>query len=1103
MTRSYLPWRPRATGARRPLVTIVLSALVLAGCLSQIQPVLAEVEPVVADEQAAPVEDKLTVFLAEVRSVPEAVGDSGLGELAARSRLLTFEAIEQLLESGNRTDKDLALRLARQYHLLNGDRRPLDRVERVLGWSAEQRSMQAEAMAVKSAGKEAFFEGRFEDAIARFEDAQELFIAVGDQREQANCQLNLGAVKISAGETREGLGHLEPARKLAEQLGDDNLIAYIENNRAYALMDIGDLSGAKQAILTVLPISREAGDRRLEASLLIMLGDLCLDIGEIDEAEDYFTEGVRLGRETEDQQVVAASLLNLGIIADRKGEAAKAESFYRESMSAAITAGDTIAEAMACLALARIKLDRCADIDGVGRWLERAATLATETDSALLSAQVGMTAARLEQFHGHYQSSLALTEEVIDRLEVLDFEDLLGSVFQLRAIAYFYLADYGAAHEEFARAIRLVREREDLANEADIRMLTALFSSSLGEYEAALGEVEAAVRLSRTIGDVSKEARALLVLGDLRTRVGDYPAARKAFGRGRQLLESAANPRLQAELLLDAASMELKAGSHRRTVLELVDRAREVLPEDDLYLLTLASLIDAEVQLREGDAAAARVALDLVAGLGPAAHTVDHEWRFHLLRGMVFELVGDVPSAVAAFQASVEEVERMRGGAGRPNWKATLLENRISPYRALFRLQLKLGQVEPAYATARMAKARTFIEQLIAPVDIEAAGSAPDDAAALIPGEVADLVTLQARLGSRELIVDFFLEPDELYIFLVRHDGLALQRVEITDQQSFLAALETIRYPGRPAAGGNGTAGAFLDATARLGRMLIDPLGEWLDSATHLYLVPNGPLHAVPFPAIRRAGHFLVETHRITLLPAADLLVNRSSGRSGGTGRALVVGNPDPVAGLAPLPGAAAEAASVSAVLGEGVLLLTGAKASESYLERHAGEFDVIHLAAHGRADLRFPANSFVALSAGEGADGRWRAAEIARLEIPANLVVLSGCHTAREGGLGGHRSPGDERGGLVRAFLAAGSRAVIANLWEVDDSVSCTLLPEYYRRLAAAGPAGALAELQRDLAAGKILAADGRRLDHPFYWAGLACYGGLDRYPDPIPITQ
>lgn len=104
---------------------------------------------------------------------------------------------------------------------------------------------------------------------------------------------------------------------------------------------------------------------------------------------------------------------------------------------------------------------------------------------------------------------------------------------------------------------------------------------------------------------------------------------------------------------------------------------------------------------------------------------------------------------------------------------------------------------------------------------------------------------------------------------------------------------------------------------------------------------------------------------------------------------------------------------------------------------------------------------------------------EIFRLELAARLVVLS----ASETGLG-RLSKGDELVGLQRAFLYAGTPAVVTTLWKVDDRASYRLMEEFYARLDARGPARSLQEAQ---------AAAMREFPHPFFWAAFGLTGSAE----------
>ena len=89
----------------------------------------------------------------------------------------------------------------------------------------------------------------------------------------------------------------------------------------------------------------------------------------------------------------------------------------------------------------------------------------------------------------------------------------------------------------------------------------------------------------------------------------------------------------------------------------------------------------------------------------------------------------------------------------------------------------------------------------------------------------------------------------------------------------------------------------------------------------------------------------------------------------------------------------------------------------------------------------------------------------------------------------------GDDFVGLTRAFLRAGSGAVLASLWEVDDRSTPELMKAFYGRLSAAGPAAALASAQRSM-----LGSRDSRLSHPYHWAPFVLVG--DTKPKRSPTT-
>lgn len=137
------------------------------------------------------------------------------------------------------------------------------------------------------------------------------------------------------------------------------------------------------------------------------------------------------------------------------------------------------------------------------------------------------------------------------------------------------------------------------------------------------------------------------------------------------------------------------------------------------------------------------------------------------------------------------------------------------------------------------------------------------------------------------------------------------------------------------------------------------------------------------------------------------------------------------------------------------------------------GAWDVVHVAAHASADRENPMFSAIYLD-----DGPLCAAELATLGLRARFAFLDACDTGRMS-----LEQRSEPAGLVRALLAAGPSAVVANAWQVDDEAA----PLFARNLYDAVLGGrTLAEAMRS-----ARCAVRRKYPHPYYWGPFTLFAG------------
>lgn len=161
-------------------------------------------------------------------------------------------------------------------------------------------------------------------------------------------------------------------------------------------------------------------------------------------------------------------------------------------------------------------------------------------------------------------------------------------------------------------------------------------------------------------------------------------------------------------------------------------------------------------------------------------------------------------------------------------------------------------------------------------------------------------------------------------------------------------------------------------------------------------------------------------------------------------------------------------------------------------------EYRIIHFATHGLVTAPqegCPPRPALLTSFGEeGSDGLLSFAEIYDLKLDADLVILSACDTAGTATVGATREAGVTSGGdfaldgLVRAFVGAGGRSVLASHWPVPDDFNATqrLVTGIFTSGSGQSTGEALRLSQRQL-------MDEAQTSHPFYWSAFAIVGDAE----------
>jgi len=248
-----------------------------------------------------------------------------------------------------------------------------------------------------------------------------------------------------------------------------------------------------------------------------------------------------------------------------------------------------------------------------------------------------------------------------------------------------------------------------------------------------------------------------------------------------------------------------------------------------------------------------------------------------------------------------------------------------------------------------------------------------------------------------------------------------------------------------------------LSESDRIRRILFDASDPCPTGNRELTILPDGAISAIPFPLI-------VDRCAVVLSASAETKRDPNAAIT----PALIVHNPETLESLPYLSDAAVEAEAARSATAAADVPITGRDAKQALILEKLRVARLFHFAGHGYS---LPGAGGLYL-----ADGLLSADSIRVLDLRScSLVVLSACSTG-SGELHGLANSHS----LVRSFLDAGARNVIATRWNVDSAATSALMSAFYRRLTfAVNPAEAL-----QLAIQEIRSQPNH--SHPYYWAAF-----------------
>jgi CHAT domain-containing protein/tetratricopeptide (TPR) repeat protein len=634
--------------------------------------------------------------------------------------------------------------------------------------------------------------------------------------------------------------------------------------------------------------------------------------------------------------------------------------------------------------------------------------------------------------------ALVLLQAAVDQFAALALPDEQARALAQRGRAQAWLGDGMAAAGSFAAAAALFAEQGNAVGAANVALARAELGLVQGDADASLAFAHQALPGFASAGQAGGSARAEALVAQALLTLGRIDEAQQAFdalldrARSQQLLS------VQVRCLTGQGQVALVRGRTDAAreafdaAIELFEDQRRALPGDEMRA---AFLVDHLRPFEE------RLRMALAEGQGSAVLLQLDRFR------------------ARALDERLAEAADPEGKRQRLNWL----------YRRVQRLHEEASTSEVLSDELRRTE-RELLEsvrrkRLATPLPAPAGLDAVVDAGFKVEA-------LQALLGERDALVEYGVQGDELFACIVTRHAVLLRRrlaawpAVVEAVRALRFQIDTLRHGATPMRQHLPLLTQRAQHRAQqLHALIWAPMATDLGGFEQLLVVPHGVLGAVPFAALDDGRGPLGQRHALAVAPSARVALRGLGRRPRPARRALVMGE------SSRLPHAATEANFVAGLFGNAPAMV-GAAATIAALQQGTAEADVVHLACHALFRTDNPRFSALQLH-----DGLLTVDLAESLDLGPATVVLSACET-------GLADSGDERVGLVRAFLVAGAARVLASLWPVDDEITAGFMAHFYGALRTGDPA-ALA-LRR--------AQDAVRVDHPHphFWGAFALYGGF-----------
>jgi CHAT domain-containing protein/Tfp pilus assembly protein PilF len=798
---------------------------------------------------------------------------------------------------------------------------------------------------------------------------------------------------------------------------------------------------ALEKFQSALDIYKKIGNRTGEGTTLNNIGGVYDNLGQYPKALATYQKSLVISKEIGDRSGEGATLSNIGAVYKDLGQYPKALENYQKALVISKEIGDRSGEGETLNNIGAV-------YDNLGQYPK---ALATYQKSLVISKEIGNRSgegATLNNIGGvydnlgqhpkaleNYQKALVISKEIGNRSGE-------GATLSNIGLVYGSLGQYPKALENYQKALVISKEIGDRSGEGTTLNNIGLVYGSLGQYPKALATYQKSLVISKEIGNRSGEGTTL-------NNIGFFYTARKQPESAISFLKQAIN------------------------VFEVIRQDNRSLAREqqESYTKTVESSYRklADLLLSQGRLLEAQQVLELLKI--QEIYSIDRENRATLT------------SSGIEYTDTENEIKTQHGNLialGEKLYTCETTSNCNDSQKGQWRSQRDdlQKQFDQSLDDAE-GKAKTRIRQ--------SAISGKDD----FIKSYQSLV--EAQPGS--LFVYPFVTESKIWLLWASAGGvLSSTEVPNVGRIKLLKAVQEFRDRLQTPTSNPLELAKLQKSGQQLYQWLIKPLEPALTSKTikHLIFSLDSATRYIPVSALVDSNKkYLIEHYTVSTVLSASLTdssarLPKSVQNTSVLGFGVSTGFlPEfkALKNVEPELKAIVKDPSGTTGLYPGEKFLNTGFNQQTFADHLKGQ-NILHIATHAKFLSANPKESYLLL--GNGEKYPIRNIQYLRNLDKVHLVVLSACET----GLGETDSDGKEILGISAYFTGGSSKAkaVLASLWEVNDTSTSGLMQSFYQNLSKGTMTKSEALQQAQLS--MIQNTSPQNYSHPYYWAPFILIG-------------